>query len=672
MNSKKRKSLKKTLLSKIIIYVAVIIIVSTQISIKLAADNIQSLTNNILARESTTYANTVHSWWNGIETRVGQTADVLRNIPEPTYDDMLAMLLKLTAQDPDSQDIYMAFGDTGKFLDGSGWVPDDTFVFTDRPWYQGALAKNGEIYSSEPYVDASTGKTCLACAVMVRNNVVLSSDINFDKVAEKVAAFESISPDAKYYIINKETKDILISNVTESVGQTLNDTTDPVASGLGRVFDTMNTAVGGDGSKVVTGKTDAGSQMFTATDIEGTSWVVVSAVPASLLSGYILKVMIITFVTAILLMILFAVIMSIILNKAINPVTTITERITDISRGDFTVQIVPEGNNEITTLAESLNEYIEKMRATLNRLSGISGEMNSRAGECYDISHKLSDANRNQGESIEMLNATLPDMNASIEDVANAATELAMTSGQLTQNAQEVKMLCDETLEASSKGREEMESMTKNVTTLNDTISELTQLIRATAKSVEEITGITDTINAISSQTDLLSLNASIEAARAGDMGRGFAVVASEVGALAKQSSEATEVIRKLVEDITRNISDINIKADICTTDMAACMSGVKEANESFNKICGDVAKATDGIMEITGGIEKINDVASNNAATTEEQASSINEVLGLSDRIVTESNILRTETENITQISENLNRYSDEINTDMSQYTVE
>ena len=459
--------------------------------------------------------------------------------------------------------------------------------------------------------------------------------------------------------------------MADSVGQTLADTTDPVAAGLAGIIDTMDTSTSPKESKVVTTKTAAGSMMFTATDIEDTSWAIVSAVPSSLLSNMIIKVMIVTFVSAIILIALFSALVYYIISKAINPVTKVTERITDISKGDFTVKIVPEGNNEITTLSESLNEYIEKMRTTLNSLSNISGAMNSRAGECFDISHILSDANQNQGESIERLNTTLSDMNASIEDIAHAATDLAATSSQLASNAENVKMLCDETLEASAKGKDEMEVMTKNVSTLNETINELTTLIRATAKSVEEITGITDTINAISEQTNLLSLNASIEAARAGEMGKGFAVVATEVGALANQSSNATETIRRLVEDITKNIVDINKKADICARDMEACMSGVEGANESFNLIYGDVAKATDGINEIASGIERINDVASNNAATTQEQASSINEVLGLSDMIVTESNKLRTETENITNISENLNQYSDEINNDLSQYTV-
>ena len=209
MDKSKRKSLKKTLLSRIIIYVALIIIIITQISIKLAADNIQSLMNSVLAKESQTYASEIHGWWNNIEERVQQTANVMRNTPELSYDDALAMLLKLTEMDPDSQDIYLAYGDTGKFLDGSGWIPDASFVFTNRPWYIGAMEKKGEIYSSEPYVDVSTGKTCLACAVMVKNRVVLSSDINFDKVAERVMEFESLSDEAKLYIINTETKDVL-------------------------------------------------------------------------------------------------------------------------------------------------------------------------------------------------------------------------------------------------------------------------------------------------------------------------------------------------------------------------------------------------------------------------------------------------------------------------------
>ncbi len=671
MVGKKRKSLKRSLLSSIIIFVAIIIVIITQISIKLAVDNIQTLTNTVLARETVAYSTEISAWWKCIEERVLQTAKVIENTPELSYDETKKMLTELTKEDPDSQDIYMGYGKKGVFLDGSGWVPSDDFVFTDRTWYVGAMEKKGELYSSEPYLDLATGKTCLACSVMIKDDVVLSSDVNFDKVSEKIGTFESISPDAKIYIINKESKDILVSNDEGCVGQNLSDTDNPIMTGFAKVFDSMDTSITSNTKKVKTAKTAAGSMMFTATDIEGTSWVVVSAVPSTFLSGKIIKVMVVTFISAAILLAIFSGIVYWILSKAINPVTKVTERITDISKGDFTVKLVPEGNNEITTLSESLNEYIDKMRSTLQSLSVISGDMNSRAGECFDISHTLSDANHNQGESIEKLNFTLNGMNSSIETIASMATDLAQTSSDMTESADNVKNLCRETMEASKTGRNEMESMTKNVDTLNKPLGELTNLIRMTAKSIEEITGITETINAIAEQTNLLSLNASIEAARAGEMGKGFEVVASEVGALANQSTEATENIRVLIEDITRNIENINNMADICVKDMEECVSGVDSANNSFNKIYVDVTKATDGIMEIASGINRISEYASNNAATTEEQASNINEIIELSDKIVNESNKLRTETENITHISENLNHYSDEINTDLSQYIV-
>nr|MCR4685430.1 cache domain-containing protein [Lachnospiraceae bacterium] len=282
---KKRKQLKQILLSHVIAYVAIIIVIITAINLKMQNSQITELTESVLSKESVSYASEVYNWWSLIEQRVRQTADVVKNSSEMSYDDTLAMLLKLTELDPDSQDIYMAFGDTGTFLDGSGWIPDDTFVFTDRPWYTGAISKGGEIYTSEPYVDASTGKTCLACAVMIRDQVVLSSDINFDKVAERMNDFKSSSPDAKFYIINKETKDILVSNADGVVGQTVPESTDPIMQGLNGVIDSLNTVNAIDVDKVQTVKTGAGKMMFAATDIAETSWIVVSAVPYTVVSS---------------------------------------------------------------------------------------------------------------------------------------------------------------------------------------------------------------------------------------------------------------------------------------------------------------------------------------------------------------------------------------------------
>ena len=666
---RKRKTLKKVLLTHIIAYVAIIIAIITTISIFMQASKISSLTESVLGKESISYSSEIGNWWSNVEQRVQQVADVLKNTPELNYDDALKMLLTLTEIDPDSQDIYIAYGDTNKFLDGSGWTPDADFVFTDRPWYIGAIEKKGEVFSSEPYVDASTGKTCIACSEMLRDKVVLSSDINFDKVSEQMTKFESSSPDAKYFIINKETKDLLLSSIPDIAGQKLEECTVPIVQGLSSVFESLNTEISLTANKVETASTDDGKMMYAATDISGTSWVVVSAVPRSFMSESIVKNVIITASVGIGLLLLLAVVMFMLISRMINPVAKVTARITDISDGNFAVRLDPEGNNEITTLSEHMNNYIEGMRSTLSSMTDVSESMNESATRCFDISQTLSEANQSQGDSITKLNDTLGLMNRSIDEIANSATELAVTSGEVMESAEGVRELCKTTLESSASGKDEMGRVTDNVTMLGKNIEELAGIIRVAAKSVEEITGITDTINAISEQTNLLSLNASIEAARAGEQGKGFAVVASEVGTLAQQSTEATETIRQLIQGITKNIEDINNNAETCVADMEACVEGVKVANDSFDEIYSNVEKATEGIVDITGGIGRINDFASTNAATTEEQASSISEILGLSDEILSESERLNSQTDSITRISEDLNEYSSRLRDNLSQY---
>jgi methyl-accepting chemotaxis protein len=508
---------------------------------------------------------------------------------------------------PDVMNVYVGLKDKRMYLVPEQELPEG-YDPTSRPWYQAAVAKPGQIIVTEPYADASTGKLVVTVAKTVQTDEgivgVVALDFDVSKLSDTLL---SKGKELGYLnaIVSAEGNIIMHSDKT-LVGKNVKDT------------EFFQKWVSGPESGVF-GYTFNNEKRITGYKRLPNGWTYATVVlEKDLMKEANLQTLINISITIV--AVILGVIVALFISRAfvIKPINDIVESADKIANGDLTVRINYSSKDEIGKLAAALDKMVLALREIATNIERDSQTVKQEASKVAAVSEEVSATIKELTAQVDSVNsnvnnasAAIEEMTSGIEEVAASAQNVANASQKLSEEAQKVTQLANE-------GQKAIFSIADVIVQTREKADVTFQIVEKLSESAKNIGEIVDTINSIAEQTNLLALNAAIEAARAGEAGRGFAVVADEIRKLAEESKQATQNIA----EILRGIVDNSMKASEATN----------ETVEIVNKAYSESNLVKSQFEQILQSIVRMSQMTENLAASAQEQSAAAEEMSSAMD----------------------------------------
>ncbi len=276
-----------------------------------------------------------------------------------------------------------------------------------------------------------------------------------------------------------------------------------------------------------------------------------------------------------------------------NMITEISEALGRMGNGNYCVSLKEQYVGDFVAIQESMTKIISDTRETLTSLRNAATEIGSGSEQLAGAASDLAEGCTTQAAKVNEVSAAISDMSRVMnQEVTDAAEAVGL----------------------STRAGEVMTETNRKMQQLKTAIGKINECS-------DQIGAIIGVIEDIASQTNLLSLNASIEAARAGDAGRGFAVVAEQVKKLAEQSTEAAGETRKLIENTVLAVEQGILISDEVAADMSEVMTGAKEATDKMSAMSETIKQQSEVMQQINESISKVAEIVDNNSASSEETA---------------------------------------------------
>lgn len=298
------------------------------------------------------------------------------------------------------------------------------------------------------------------------------------------------------------------------------------------------------------------------------------------------------------------------ITSRLNPVV---HRAEEISAGDMSGQALQvQGGDELAQLTKAMNGMCAELKQVVEKTAGSIDEVSGDVKNIYETNEQMAQDVKNQLSEITAVSAAIEQMTAS-------AGEVARNSAEASTSASDAAIL-------AKTGGSKMDSLLSSMESVDQSFSEGTQSVESLSQLGNEVEGIVQVIKGIADQTNLLALNAAIEAARAGEQGRGFAVVADEVRQLAQRTTEATKEVNNSVTSI---ISGTQVALEKMTQGQSQVAIGVEQANDASRSLNSIVS----GAQDVEEKIQAIAATAEQQLHVSEDVAQNVDRVANISQQ---------------------------------------
>ncbi|MGE7950732.1 methyl-accepting chemotaxis protein [Lysinibacillus xylanilyticus] len=358
--------------------------------------------------------------------------------------------------------------------------------------------------------------------------------------------------------------------------------------------------------------------------------------------------MLISAILSVLAIIFFITLATWIARLIVNPVKELQATMLKAGDGDLTVQGTYSSKDEIGQLTLSFNSMINNIRTTVTKVNETANHVASASEELNANAAETTKATEMVAITMETIAHGSVEQLKNVSNTSNTVNELSTGVQQVAGNAQAVSELSGDSLSLVINGMNAADQMNQQMMDITERVKGLSEVVDLLGKRSNDIGQIIDSITAIAKQTNLLALNAAIEAARAGEHGKGFAVVADEVRKLAEQSAASSNQIEVLISETQKDtqkavesmkLVTVGVNEGIKTTEntrttFAAIQGAIQDVTMQVEEVSAAVEQMAAGTEEIVGSMNTIHSITKSTtagtesiSATTEEQTASMEEI---------------------------------------------